>query len=266
VGRRLLRFGVLGYLAALLFVPVGMIAYRTFEHGLAPVWTALTSPAATHAALLSIEITAICVPINVLFGIAAGWLIARGRMPARRVVDAIIALPFALSPVAIGLALYVLYGRTSTLGAWLSDHGIQVLFSPLGMIVATLIITLPFAVRETVPVLEEIGPDQEQAAATLGAGALESFLRVTLPAIRWAIVYGVVLTAARALGEFGAVAIVSGNIVGRTQTLPLFVEERFRTFDTTAAYSAGFLLALISLFVLAAMSVLTRRRVTQEAS
>jgi sulfate transport system permease protein len=265
VARRLLRFGVLGYLAALLFVPVGMIAYRTFAHGLAPVWEALSSPAAVHAALLSVEITAICVPINVLFGIAAGWLIARGRMPFRRAVNAVIALPFALSPVAIGLALYVLYGRTSTIGAWLLAHGIQVLFTPLGMIIATLIITLPFAVRETVPVLEEIGNDQEQAAATLGAGSMESFLRVTLPAIRWAIVYGVVLTAARALGEFGAVAIVSGNIVGRTQTLPLFVEERFRTFDTTAAYSAGFLLALISLLVLAAMSLLTRRR-TQEAS
>jgi sulfate transport system permease protein len=265
VARRLLRFGVLFYLAALLFVPVGMIAYRTFAHGLHPVWTALTSPAAMHAALLSIEITAICVPINVLFGIAAGWLIARGRMPARRVVDAVIALPFALSPVAIGLALYVLYGRTSTIGGWLTAHGIQVLFTPTGMVLATLIITLPFAVREVVPVLEEIGTEQEQAAATLGSGGLEAFLRVTLPAIRWAIVYGVVLTAARALGEFGAVSIVSGNIVGQTQTLPLYVEERFRTFDTTAAYSAGFLLALISLLILAAMSLLTRRR-TREVS
>ena len=265
MGRGLLRFGVLAYLAALLFVPVGMIAYRTFAQGLGPVWAALSSPAAVHAALLSIEITAICVPINVLFGVAAGWLIARGRMPARRVVDAVIALPFALSPVAVGLALYVLYGRTSTLGAWLTGHGIQVLFSPLGMIIATLIITLPFAVRETVPVLEELGTEQEQAAATLGSGGLEAFLRVTLPAIRWAIVYGVVLTAARALGEFGAVSIVSGNIVGQTQTLPLYVEERFRTFDSTAAYSAGFLLALISLLVLAAMSLLTRRR-TREVS
>jgi sulfate transport system permease protein len=265
VARRFLRVGVLAYLAALLFVPVGMIAYRTFAHGLAPVWAALSSPAATHAALLSIEITAVCVPINVLFGIAAGWLIARGRMPARRVVNAVIALPFALSPVAIGLALYVLYGRTSTLGGWLSTHGIQVLFTPLGMILATAIISLPFAVREIVPVLEEIGTEQEQAAATLGAGGLETFLRVTLPAIRWAIVYGVVLSAARCLGEFGAVSIVSGNIVGQTQTLPLFVEERFRIFDTTAAYSAGFLLALISLLILAAMSLLTRRR-TREVS
>jgi sulfate transport system permease protein len=142
---------------------------------------------------------------------------------------------------------------------------VQVLFSPLGMIIATAIVSLPFAVREIVPVLEEIGTEQEQAAATLGAGAMETFLRITLPAIRWGVVYGVVLTAARCLGEFGAVSIVSGNVVGRTQTLPLFVEERFRTFDTTAAYSAGFLLALISLLILAAMSILTRRRV-REAS
>jgi sulfate transport system permease protein len=265
VGRRLLRAGVLLYLAALLFVPVGMIAYRTFAHGLAPVVTALTSPAALHAVQLSLTVTAICVPLNVLFGLAAGWLIARRRMPAPRLVNAVIALPFALSPVAIGLALYVLYGRTSTLGGWLLDHGVQVLFDPLGMVLATLIISLPFAVREIVPVLEELGTEQEQAAATLGAGSAETFLRITLPAIRWGVVYGVVLTAARCLGEFGAVSIVSGNVVGRTQTLPLFVEERFRTFDTTAAYSAGFLLAVISLLILGLMSVLTRRRV-REAS
>lgn len=260
MGRVLLRVGVLGYLAALLLVPVGMIGYRTFQHGIGPVWGSLSSPPARHAALLSVQVAAVAVPTNALFGVLAAWLLARGRMPARAVVDAVIDLPFALSPVAIGLALYLLYGRTSTLGSWLTGHGIQVLFSPLGMVLATATVCLPFVVREVAPALAELGTDQEQAAAALGATGLQTFWRVTLPAIRWALVYGVVLSTARAFGEFGAVSIVSGNVVGQTQTLPLYVEERFRTFDTTAAYSAGLLLALISLTVLAAMSLLTRRR------
>jgi sulfate transport system permease protein len=250
----------IGYLAALLLVPVAMVGYRTFAHGLGPVLNALTSPPAVHAALLSLKITAVAVPADAVFGVLAAWLLARRRMPARPLVDAVIDLPFALSPVAIGLALYLLYGRTSPVGSWLTAHGIQVLFTPTGMVLATATVCLPFVVREVAPVLAELGTEQEQAAATLGAGGLQTFLRVTLPAIRWALVYGIVLSTARALGEFGAVSIVSGNVVGQTQTLPLYVEERFRTFDATAAYSAGLLLALISLAVLAALTLLTRRR------
>jgi sulfate transport system permease protein len=256
----LLRTGALGYLALLLLAPVVMIAYRTFEHGIAPVWDALTTPAALHALYMSVAVTAIAVPMNVVFGVGAGILLARRRMPAGSLVNLLINLPFAMSPVVIGLALFVLYGRTGWIGSWLAAHSLQVLFSFPGLVLATAFVCLPFVVREVVPVLEELGNEQEQAAETLGANPFQTFWRITLPAIRWALVYGVVLSAARALGEYGAVSIVSGNIVGQTQTLPLLVEERFRDFDRTGAYSAGFLLAVISLLILAAMTFLSRRK------
>ena len=179
---------------------------------------------------------------------------------AGRLVNVLVNLPFAMSPVVIGLALFALYGRGGWLGDWLATRGIQVLFSVPGLVLATTFVSLPFVVREVVPVLEEVGTDQEQAAATLGSGAWTTFRRVTLPALRWALAYGVVLSAARALGEYGAVSIVSGNIVGRTQTLPLMVEERFRNFDAIGAYSAAFALALMSLLIVAAMTLLSRRK------
>lgn len=258
--RRLLRVAALGYLALLLLAPVAMIGYRTFAHGIGPVWNALSTPSAVHALYLSLAVTAIAVPLNVVFGVGAGVLLARRRMPAGSLVNLLINLPFAMSPVVIGLALFVLYGRTGWVGSWLATHRLQVLFSFPGLVLATAFVCLPFVVREVVPVLEELGDEQEQAAETLGANPLQTFWRITLPSIRWALVYGVVLSAARALGEYGAVSIVSGNIVGQTQTLPLLVEERFRDFDRTGAYSAGFLLAGISLLVLAAMTLLSRRK------
>jgi sulfate transport system permease protein len=176
------------------------------------------------------------------------------------VVNLLVNLPFAMSPVVIGLALFTLYGRTGWLGGWLTANGVQVLFSVPGLVLATAFVSLPFVVREVALVAQELGTDQEQAAATLGAGAWTTFWRITLPALRWALAYGVVLSSARALGEYGAVQIVSGDIVGRTQTLPLLVDERFRNFDNVGAYSAGFLLALLSLLILAAMTVLSRRK------
>jgi sulfate/thiosulfate transport system permease protein len=218
----------------------------------------------THAIYLSLLVTVIVVPINVVFGIGTGWLIARKRMPLRWLVNGIIDLPFAMSPVVIGLAVFILYSSTSTLGTFFKDQGFQILFSLPGIVLVTLFVSLPFVVRETVPVLEEMGIDQEQAAAVLGARPYQSFFRVTLPIIRWSIVYGVVLTAARALGEYGAVNIVSGNIVGQTQTLPLYVEQANRLNDDTGAYSAGLLLAVISLIILVGMTLLTNRRRHQE--
>jgi len=258
--RLLLRAGALGYLLALLLVPVGMIAYRTFQHGAGQVWDALTTQTAVHALYLSVLVTVIAVPINVVFGVVAGIALARRRMPLGPVANLLINLPFAMSPVVIGLALFTLYGRGGWLGDWFTANGIQILFSLPALVLATTFVSLPFVVREVVPVLEEIGTEQEQAAATLGANGWTTFRRITLPAIRWALAYGVVLSAARALGEYGAVSIVSGNVVGQTQTLPLLVEERFRNFDATGAYSAGFLLAFISLLILAVMTVLSRRK------
>jgi len=255
--RRLgLRSVALGYLAVLLLGPVAMIFYRTFEHGLGAVWSALTASNAQHAFWLSLEIAAIAVPLNTVFGIGAALLLERGRFRGRAVLGLLIDLPFAISPVVVGLTLVLVYGKTGWLGGWLTENGMQVIFSVPGMVIATAVVSLPFVARETMPVLRELGTDSEQAAATLGAGPWQTFWRVTLPAIRWGVVYGVVLTTARALGEFGAVSIVSGKLVGRTETLPLRVEERFQAFDLTGAYTAAIVLALLAVAVLLAMNLI----------
>ncbi len=259
-GRFFLRFGALGYLALLLLLPIALVVWRTFGHGLKPVIDTLTSPAAVHAFWLTMLMAAIAVPLNTLFGVACAYTLVRRKFRGRSVLSVIVDLPFAVSPVVLGLALYALYGRTGWLGPWLSDHGIQVIFSIPGMILATVFASLPFVVREVVPVLQEIGTDQEQASSTLGASGRQTFLRITLPAIRWGIAYGVVLTTARALGEFGAVSVVSGNLIGQTQTLPLYVENRYDNFDLSGAYTASFLLAAIAVLVLVLMTRLNRSK------
>jgi sulfate/thiosulfate transport system permease protein len=249
----------LGYLALLLLAPLVMIFYRTFEHGLGPVWTAVTQPNAMHAFWLSIELVAITVPLNTIFGVAIALSLERQRFRGRAVLNALLDLPFAISPVVVGLALLLVYGNNGWFGTWLTDHGITVIFSIPGMVLATAFVSLPFVARETIPVLRELGTNAEQAAATLGATGWQTFWRITLPAIRWAVVYGVVLTTARALGEFGAVSIVSGRIEGVTQTLPLYVQDRFENFDTTGTYAAAVVLALLALATLLLMNLLTRR-------
>jgi sulfate transport system permease protein len=260
MGKYALRYGILAYLAMLLVVPVGMIAYRTFEHGFGPVWDALSNPDAVSAIKLSLLITAIAVPINVVFGVGTGWLLARRKMPLPWLFNAIINLPFAMSPVIIGLAVFQLYGRSGWIGTYLFDHNLPVLFTWKAMVIATVFISLPFVVREVVPVLEELGTEQEQAATVLGASAFQGFWRVTLPAIRWAVVYGTILTVARALGEYGAVNLVSSSIVGQGLTLPLYVDNRVNQLDPTSAYSAGLLLAVISLIILVGMTTFSARR------
>jgi sulfate transport system permease protein len=258
--RRLtLRFAALGYLLALLGAPVAMIFYRTFEHGLAPVWDAITQPNAVHAFWLSIELVAIVVPLNTIFGIGMALWIERGRSRGRALLGLLLDVPFAISPVVVGLALLLVYGRTGWLGDWLTSNGVQVIFSIPGMVLATAFVSLPFVARETIPVLHELGTDAEQAAATLGASAWQTFRKVTLPAIRWGVVYGVVLTTARALGEFGAVSIVSGRLEGQTQTLPLYVQDRFENFDATGAYAAAVVLALLAFATLLGMNLLAKR-------
>jgi sulfate/thiosulfate transport system permease protein len=262
--RRLgLRTLALGYLALLLLLPVAMIFYRTFEHGLEPVWKAIMEPNAQHAFWLSIELVAIAVPLNTVFGIGVALLLERGRFRGRALLSLVIDLPFAISPIVVGLALVLVYGQAGWFGDWLAGHGIQVIFSVPGMVLATAFVSLPFVARETIPVLQELGIDAEQAAATLGASAWQTFWRITLPAIRWGVVYGVVLTTARALGEFGAVSVVSGRIEGQTQQLPLYVQDRFENFDVTGAYTAAVVLALLALATLLAMNLLTRRSRTR---
>jgi sulfate transport system permease protein len=253
------RVVALGYLALLLVAPVAMIFYRTFEHGLAPVWKAITEPNAIHAFWLSLEIVAIAVPLNTIFGVGMALLLERGKFRGKVLLGMLIDLPFAISPVVVGLALVLVYGKTGWFGNWLIGHGIQIIFSVPGMVIATAVVSLPFVARETAPVLRELGTDAEQAAATLGANGWQTFWRITLPAIRWGVVYGVVLTTARALGEFGAVSVVSGRIEGQTQTLPLYVQDQFENFNTTGAYTAAVVLALLALATLVLMNLLTRR-------
>jgi sulfate transport system permease protein len=252
MGKYALRFGALGYLTLLLLIPVALVFYRAFEHGFGPAWDAVSNHQAVHALELTLLIAAIAVPANTIFGILMALALVRTRFPGRGLVNAIVDLPLALSPVVVGLALFLLYGRGGWLGG-LADHGIRILFAVPGMVLATMFVSLPFVVREVVPVLREIGTDQEQAAETLGAAPLQVFRRITFPAIRWAVAYGVVLTTARCIGEFGAVSVVSGRIEGKTETLPLYVQARFEGFDISGAYAASVVLALIAIAVVVGM-------------
>jgi sulfate transport system permease protein len=260
--RLTLRVLALGYLAALLAIPVAMVFLRTFEHGVGPAWDAVTTPPARHAFWLTITMVAIAVPLNTVFGIGMGLALVRGRWRGKTLVSAIVDLPFAISPVVVGLALILVYGNRGWIGSAFAEHGVRIIFSTPGMVLATIFVSLPFVVREVVPVLREIGTDQEDAARTLGATRWQRLWRITLPAIRWGVAYGVILTTARALGEFGAVAVVSGKIEGQTETMTLFVEQRFQAFDLTGAYAASVVLALLAVAVIATMTLLDRRKET----
>jgi sulfate/thiosulfate transport system permease protein len=250
-----LRVAALGYLSVLLLVPVGLVFYRTLEPGLGAVVDSVTTPAAISAFWLTLEIAAIAVPLNTIFGVLTALVLVRGRFRGKALLDALIDLPFAISPVVVGLSLILIYGADG----WV-ELPFQVLFALPGMVLATIFVCLPFVVREVAPVLREIGDEQEQAASTLGASRWQTFWRVTLPAIRYGVAYGVVLTTARAIGEFGAVSVVSGKVAGETETLTLLVEKRFQNFDLAGAYAASALLALIALATLLAMTLLKPRK------
>src|SRR2546421_9031972 len=257
IGRYAVRFASLGYLAVLLVAPVGYVFWKTFQHGFGPAWDAVTTPDAVHALKVTLILTAIAVPANTIFGVLSALAIVRHRFPGAGIVNAVVDLPLALSPVVVGLALLLLCGR----GGWLGGHGIA--FALPGMVLATIFVSLPFVVREVVPVLREIGTEQEQAAATHGASALETFRRVTWPAIRWATAYGVVLTTARALGEFGAVSVVSRHLAGQTETLTLYVQDRYQSFDEVGAYASAVVLALIAVSTLILMTALKPKEETR---
>ncbi len=254
-----LRIAGLGYLTLLLLIPLVMIFYKTFEKGLAPPIDAITSPDGLHALKLTLLMVAIAVPLNTIFGVGCALLLVRHKTRMNWLFDGIINLPFAISPVVIGLSLFILYGTGGWLGPTFAEAGIKILFSVPGMVLASIFVSVPFVVRETVPVLQEIGTDQEMAASTLGANAWQTFWRITLPSIRWGVAYGIVLTTARVLGEFGAVTIVSGSISGKTQTLPLFVDKEYANFDLPGAYGASVVLALLALVVLIGMNLLKRK-------
>ncbi len=258
-----LRGVVLLYLAVLLLLPVGVVFYRTFEHGFGTAWSWITTPAAISAFWLSVTVAAIAVPLNTIFGVGCALVLVRGKGRFRNVLDAVIDLPFVVSPVIVGLALILVYGQGGWFGNWFLNHGITIIYAVPGIVLATVFVSLPFVVREVAPVLVEIGDQQEQAAATLGASSWQTFRRITLPSIRWGVAYGVVLTTARALGEIGAVLVVSSNVAGSTQTLPLLVYARDSQIGpqgVTGAYAAATELAVMSLIVLIGMTVLAPRR------
>ena len=253
--RLALRSTALGYLLLLVGVPVVLVFYRTFQDGLAPVVDTLTDPGFLHALWLSVVITLIAVPANTVFGILAAMVLVRDRIPGKRILNVLIDLPFALSPVVVGLALVLVYSRTGWFGEWFEANGIRVIFAVPGMVLATIFVSLPVVGRE-------VGQEQEEAAWTLGASSFATFWRVTLPAIRWGVTYGVVLTTARCLGEFGAVSVVSGRIEGRTETLTLHVQNSFENFDRVGAYTASVVLALLAVLTLLAMNLFRRKEPT----
>jgi sulfate transport system permease protein len=258
-----LRTIALLYLGVLLLLPLGVVFYRTFEHGFGVAWGWMTTPAAISAFWLTLLMAAIAVPLNTIFGVGTALVLVRGKTRGRKILDSLIDLPFVVSPVIVGLALLLVYGQQGWFGNWFQQHGIQIIYAVPGMILATIFVSLPFVVREVAPVLIEVGDEQEQAAATLGASPWQTFWRVTLPSIRWGVAYGVVLTTARALGEIGAVLVVSSNVAGSTLTLPLLVYQRNSQVGSqavTGAYAAATELIVISLVVLVAMTLLGSRR------
>jgi sulfate/thiosulfate transport system permease protein len=260
------RFGLRGlaflYLLAVLVGPLAVVFWRTFENGVGPAWDALSTPETVHALKLTLIITAIAVPANTVFGVICAIAIVRHRFRGKGLVNAFVDLPLALSPVVVGLSLFLLYGDDGWLGGWFADQGIDVLFALPAMVIATIFVSLPFVAREVVPTLREIGDEQEQAARTLGASGWQTFWRITLPAIRWAVVYGVVLTTARCLGEYGAVAVVSGRLQGETETATLRVQERWESLDLAGAYAISIVLALFAVLVLVVLSVIRPKEET----
>lgn len=249
----------IAYLALVQYIPAINVFVQAFGKGVGPFLSNLSRPAFLHAAWLTLLLALIAVPINAVFGLCAAWAIARHNFPGKAVVLSIIDLPFSISPVVAGLMIVLLYGRNGWFGPWLQANDIQIIFAFPGMVLATAFISMPFVAREVIPVLEEFGKDQEEAARTLGANDWQTFWRVTLPSIRWGLLYGLILTNARAMGEFGAVSVVSGNIADKTQSLPLFVEDAYKQYETEAAFSAAVLLALLAVVTLVLKEILERK-------
>jgi len=258
--RYLGRFVALGYVLMLVAVPVGLILLRTFEPGFGAFVASITTPAAISALHLSLLVVAIVVPLNVIFGVPTALLLARKRFRGKGVLQAVIDLPFAVSPVIVGVALILLWGSAGILGFVEKDLGIKVIFGLPGIILASIFVTLPFVIREVEPVLHELGTDQEEAAATLGATWWQTFRRITLPSIRWGLGYGVVLTVARTLGEYGAVLMVSSNLPGESQTLTLLVSDRYNRGAEYGTYALSTLLMMVAVLVLVAQAALEKRR------
>ncbi|NJR50798.1 MAG: sulfate ABC transporter permease subunit CysW [Leptolyngbyaceae cyanobacterium CSU_1_3] len=249
----------IAYLSLILYLPALNVFVQAFSKGVGPFFDNLLSPNFQVAIRLTVLMALVAVPLNLVFGLCTAWAIARRRFPGRAFLLSIIDLPFSISPVVVGLMIVLVYGRNGWFGGWLQANDIQVVFAFPGMVMASVFVSMPFVAREVIPVLEEVGSDQEEAAQTLGASQWQTFWRVTLPSIRWGLLYGLILTNARAMGEFGAVSVVSGNIAGKTQSLPLFVEDAYKQYDTQAAYSAAVLLAFLAVVTLVLKEIVERK-------
>jgi sulfate/thiosulfate transport system permease protein len=258
--RYLLRYVALGYLLLLLIVPVGLILWRTFQPGIGAFFESITTPAAVSALQLSLLVVAIVVPLNVLFGVPTALVLARNRFRGKSLLQAVIDLPFAVSPVVVGVALILLWGTSGVFGFVQNDLGFKIIFGFPGIVLASIFVTVPFVIREVEPVLHELGTDQEEAAATLGSSWWQTFWRITLPSIRWGLMYGIVLTIARTLGEFGAVTIVAANLPGSSQTLTLLVADRYNRGAEYGAYAISTLLMTVAVLVLVVQVILDARR------
>jgi sulfate transport system permease protein len=253
----LMRFVVTAYLFVLVAWPVSLVATNTFANGFESISSLFADPDMVVALQLSAYVAVWSVVINTLFGVGISLLLVRHEFPGKRLLNALLDIPLSVSPIVVGLALVLVYGgRNGWFGPFLLDAGFQVIFSTPGIIMATTFVALPLMIREIVPVLEEIGTEQEQAAESLGASALQRFWRITLPSIKWGITYGVVLTLARSLGEFGAVKVVSGNVLGQTRTATLAVEEKYLNFDQQGAYATAFLLAMVSVACIVIVAII----------
>jgi sulfate transport system permease protein len=267
---RLVLLGVaVTYLLVFLFLPLAAVMVEALRKGFGPYFAALVEPDAVASIRLTLIAAAIAVPLNIVFGLAASWAIARFEFRGKSVLISLIDLPFAVSPVIAGLVYVLLFGLQGWFGPWLSDHDIKIIFAVPGIVLATIFVTFPFVARELIPLMQQQGNDEEQAALLLGANGWKTFLHVTLPNVRWALLYGIILCNARAMGEFGAVSVVSGHIRGRTNTLPLHVEVLYNEYDFVAAFAVASLLMLLALVTLVAKSVvewnMSRRRRDAEA-
>jgi len=248
-----------GFIAVLLLLPLLLVFREAFAGGFLALWTAITEPDSLAAVRLSLMAAAIAVPLNTVFGIAAAWSIAKFDFPGKTFLVTLIDLPFSVSPVVSGLIYVLVFGMQGWFGPQLADHNIHILFALPGIVLATMFVTFPFVARELIPLMMDQGRDEEEAAATLGASGLSTFLRVTLPNIKWGLLYGVLLCNARALGEFGAVSVVSGHIRGVTNTMPLHIELLYNNYDYVGAFAVAALLAMLGLITLALKSLLEWR-------
>jgi sulfate transport system permease protein len=254
-----LRLVAIAYVVILVVLPLAVMVYRTFSDGVGEFLASITSPEAVTAITLSVEVAIQAVLINTVFGVAIALLITRYRFRGRGVINALIDLPVSVSPVIAGLALILVYGSSGWFGGFLAAIGVQVIYSVPGIVLATCFVSLPLVVRELIPVLDEIGLEQEQAGRSLGASAWQRLWRLTLPSIRWALAYGVVLSLARALGEFGAVRVVAGNVLGATQTMPLLAAQRYADLDENGAYAISFVMVAIAIVCIIIVALLRPR-------